>query len=278
MTASPAHVRKRESILHQSVYWGWYLLSVVRRLGIRGAAAYLCKERMLRALTAVTRRQRVPKTYRLYSPLSQHSLVCRFGTTDREVFAHVFVSGAYDDVDPQRAPRFIIDGGANVGYSSVYFLSRFPLAHVLAVEPDDRNFQVLLQNLAPHRGRATALRGAIWSRCTGLILSRGTFGDGREWATQVLEDPAREADLEGFDVGTLLARFGDGCIDLLKLDVEGSEREVFRQYESWLHRVDTIAIELHDKECRDTFFRTLSTVRFDFLQRGEVTFARHPLP
>jgi hypothetical protein len=160
---------------------------------MRGAVAYLCKERALRALTLIVGEQRLPKTYRLYSPISAHPLVCRFATTDRRVFAQVFVDGAYAALDPDCASRFIIDGGANVGYSSIYLLGRYPYARLLAVEPDERNFQVLRQNLAAQARRVTALHGAIWSDCTGLILSRGTFGDGREWATEVLEcdEPGR---------------------------------------------------------------------------------------
>jgi len=43
----------------------------------------------------------------------------------------------------------IIDAGANVGYSSVYFLSNFPNCRVIAIEPDGDNFASLQKNLAP---------------------------------------------------------------------------------------------------------------------------------
>jgi hypothetical protein len=85
---------------------------------------------------------------------------------------------------------------------------------------------------------------------------------------------AREADVRGFDIGTLFASSGADRIDLLKLDVEGSEAEIFRRREAWLDKVDTIAIELHDEECRKSFFGALSSTEFDFVQQGELTFAR----
>jgi hypothetical protein len=91
----------------------------------------------------------------------------------------------------------------------------------------------------------------------------------------VLEcDGARVADVRGFDVGTLFARSGADRIDVLKLDVEGSEAEIFGRRETWLDMVGTIAIELHNEECRKKFFGALSPLQFDFVQQGELTFAR----
>jgi FkbM family methyltransferase len=38
---------------------------------------------------------------------------------------------------------FIIDGGANIGIASLYFLNQYPTARLVAVEPSPANFEDL---------------------------------------------------------------------------------------------------------------------------------------
>src|SRR5579883_1485462 len=44
------------------------------------------------------------------------------------------------------APRVIVDAGANIGAASLYFATRFPEATILALEPEQSNFQLLRKN------------------------------------------------------------------------------------------------------------------------------------
>lgn len=259
-----------------AAYWVTYTRRILRRLGIRGALAYLLKDRLIRTGAVVLGARRLPATYRLYSRESATPLICRYGTTDRLVFRQVFIKGSYDDLWPAAPPRLVIDGGANVGHSTAYLLTRFPEAQVIAVEADDRNFEVLEQNLAPYGDRATAINAAIWSRGGTLALSRGTYLDGREWSTQVVEASASELPtVAGIDVGTLLQATGMERIDVLKLDVEGAEVPIFRHSEDWIDRVDLIAVELHDDECRATFHGALPAGTFETFDTGdELTIAR----
>src|SRR5262249_31361716 len=67
-------------------------------------------------------------------PNSPHSVILRLGTSDVAAFEHVFVHQEYD-ISIVGAPSIIVDAGANVGMSAVYFSLRYPCAQVLAVEP-----------------------------------------------------------------------------------------------------------------------------------------------
>ncbi len=91
----------------------------------------------------------------------------------------------------------MLDLGANVGFSAAYFLSAFPKARVVVVEPDERNLEMCKVNLAPYGDRVMLLHGAVWSRPTILRLSKGTFGDGLEWATQVAESIEEDGNIRG---------------------------------------------------------------------------------
>jgi len=204
------------------------------------------------------------------------------GSSDVDVFGQVFQQDEYRWAAAIPSPRLIIDLGANVGYSSAYLLSCFPACPtVLAVEPDPDNYALCCLNLAAYGNRARVLRGAAWSKPCSLVLSRGTFGDGREWATQVLScdsgDPS--ATVEAWDIPRLLQFAGAERVDILKIDIEGSEVELFRTGASaWLPAVRNLCIELHGPDSKRVFFQALSNFDYDLCHSGELTILRNLRP
>ena len=108
-------------------------------------------------------------------------------SSDMEVYRAIFIEREYDAVEPESPPSLILDLGANIGASSVYFLNRFPQARVVAIEPDRDNFLRCQVNLAPYGSRAIVLQGGVWShRCHLEVLAQPS-GNGQEWAIQVRE-------------------------------------------------------------------------------------------
>ena len=202
-------------------------------------------------------------------------LLCRPGTSDEEVFWQVFIAGEYACVNPPVEPRFILDCGANVGYTAAYFLTRFPSAFVLAVEPDPGNAEILARNLLPYGHRAGVLKTAIWSHRVGMVLSTTPFRDGREWARQVREAENGESpQMYATDIGTLIVKSGYQRIGLLKIDVEGAEQMIFtRDCSLWLPLVDTIAIELHSADAAAPFTNALRNAPFVLTRYGDITLA-----
>jgi FkbM family methyltransferase len=185
--------------------------------------------------------------YELRSPDATHPVAIRAGTSDIDVFRQIFVEREYLFLDDVREIRTVVDCGANIGCSSAWFLSRHPDARVVAVEPDPDNFRQLATNLRPYGDRASLVEGAVWSERTGLVVVRGAFRDGRHWAIQVRPSGSGEAcDLVAFDMPSLFALLGDGAIDLLKVDIEGSELQLFSDPDAgWMARVRNAAIEIH---------------------------------
>ena len=208
---------------------------------------------------------------------TKHPVIARLGgSSDMEVVNQVFVVDEYTCVRNISSPRLILDLGANVGYSSAYFLSCFPTATVVAVEPDPGNFELCRKNLAPYGDRAKVVLGAVWSKRSRLKLSRDTFGDGREWATQVHESDGNEdeAIVDGWDIPSLLHLVDGRHIDLLKVDIERSELEIFgASSSSWLSKVRNICIELHGPDCRQVFLDALKDYDYDLGSSGELTVA-----
>ncbi|MEK6809367.1 MAG: FkbM family methyltransferase, partial [Nanoarchaeota archaeon] len=74
-----------------------------------------------------------------------HPLFLRPGTSDVPLLYHIFVEEEYN-IKPKTKPSFIIDAGANVGFTAIYFANRFPKARIIAIEPEESNFKLLKKN------------------------------------------------------------------------------------------------------------------------------------
>jgi FkbM family methyltransferase len=244
-------------------------------VGLDGALrlALLSKYNRLRQWLGLSPCQRL-----LHLRLHRHALgvYMRPGTSDYRVLSQVFFEREYGALDDLESVKLVIDCGANAGYTSLYFLDRYPQARVIAVEPDPRNVALCRRNLAPYGQRVLVIPSAVWSHAADLRLVRGAYRDGGEWATQVRAVSESETpDVRGVDMPTLIALGGDRPVDILKIDIERSELELFRNgAQRWLPSIRNIAIELHDEECEKAFFAALEPYRADLSRSGELTICR----
>jgi len=162
----------------------------------------------------------------------------RHSSSDVSVFEHVFMEDEFDiQLDD---PELIIDGGANCGLASLYFAVRYPRAKIIAIEPSSANCEMVQRNIEGLN--VEVCKSALWSSNTILKIENSAA---EPWAFRCIE--AEVDDLGAFpalDLTSLLA--GRSC-DLLKLDIEGGEVELFRN-SSWLSHVSTIAVEIHSEE------------------------------
>jgi FkbM family methyltransferase len=207
---------------------------------------------------------------------ARHPLWIRPGTSDLDAFRQVFLEREYAALGDVADVDLVVDSGANVGYASAWFLSRYASCRLVAIEPDPGNFALLQRNLAAYGDRVRLIRSGLWSRPCGLKISEAPFRDGREWSVQVRQSrPGETADLTAVDLGSLLAESGATRISILKIDIEGAERFVFAEnYESWIDRFDALAIELHDDECQRVFGTAIRGQPLAISQAQELTICR----
>jgi FkbM family methyltransferase len=222
--------------------------------------------------------------WRVHPRQVNHPLHARLrGSSDMSAFGQIFLLQEYLCLRDLKEPAVVLDLGANVGFSTAYFLSAFPKARIVAVEPDERNLAMCKTNLAPYGDRVLLLHGAVWSKKGKLRLLQGAgVGDGREWATRVDEpadDEQASAGVQAWDVGSLIDMSGASTVDLLKVDIERAELSVFgKSAASWLPRVRNICIELHGKDCEEVFFAALKDFDYELQRSGELTICRNLRP
>ena len=192
---------------------------------------------------------------------TKRGLTIRVGTSDPAVYAQVMLSEEYGICRGLSNIRTIVDGGANVGYTATYFADLFPDASIICVEPDARNARVCRSNV---QHRATVLETAIWPTPARLAIHDASAN---AWGIQVRADESGA--IQAITMPELVEMCG-GCIDLLKLDIEGAEKDLFSGDTSWLGSVRNIVMEIHDGSAA-TVEAALSRFSFERGSQGELT-------
>jgi FkbM family methyltransferase len=215
-----------------------------------------------------------------------HPVYLRARTTDVSLSREIFLNNAYDSdvaesprgstqAAPPAIPRVIIDAGANIGLSAVFYANRFPDARIIAIEPEPSNHEILKRNTAPYP-HITPFHAALWKENGTLHLFDTGAGNTafQVGETNQLSATEERGVVQSITLETLMEQFGVAYIDYLKMDVEGAEKEIFEHSGPWIDRVGTIAVELHDG-MRSGCSESVRQAAKDFpcqWQRGEITY------
>lgn len=167
----------------------------------------------------------------------------RVKVTDAFWFLHslkeIFEEEVYKFESTDPAPR-ILDCGANIGLSAVYFKRLFPQARITAFEPDNAIAGMMEHNLAAFGCTDVAVeKKAVWTENTILKFNAtgglgGTVVDENTAAAKVVEVPAIR-----------LRDYLQEKIAFLKIDIEGAEADVLRDCAGQLHNVERLFMEYH---------------------------------
>lgn len=174
-------------------------------------------------------------------------LTLRVGTSDVMTYAETFVRGGYA-LRLRQPPRVIVDAGANIGLASIYFAHQFPEARILALEPESSNYAMLCRNTVAYP-QIVPIQAALWS-VTGTLDLVDAMGRHSAFRTQMpgsVPDRPVVGQVAAVDMVRLMADYQVERVDLLKVDIECSELEVFAGAAAWIDRVGVILIELHDR-------------------------------
>ena len=204
----------------------------------------------------------------------RHPLELRARSSDLDVMMKVFADREYE-LPLRQTPRSILDGGANVGFAAVYYAELYPDATVVAVEPDRDNFAVLQRNTAGY----ASIRGyeaAIWSSDTQVELEDPGM-DQHAFRVGGLSQQinASRRSVTALSISTLAERESLPGFDLVKLDVEGAEREILLNASGWLAQSKVLVAELHDRfvpGCSKQFYLAVKSFDGDYII-GENTVA-----
>ncbi len=183
----------------------------------------------------------------------------RIPSSDLPTYEQVFINQEYDFL-VKTQPKTIVDAGANIGLASIYFVNKYPDAKIIAIEPEQSNFELLKDNVAPYPN-IIPIQAALWHKNDQINLIDPGLG---KWGFMTeMKDSSENLPgdichtVEAITVDKIMKEFNLEKIDILKIDIEGAEREVFSNTSSWIEKVDSIIIELHERMkagCNRSFF------------------------
>lgn len=163
-------------------------------------------------------------------------LTYRLDPGDIQSVREVFVDEVYRPPFESR-PRVIVDLGANIGLTSLYFALAFAPELVIAIEPVPGNVAIARQNLAGIG--ASVVEAAVAGEC-----GWASFASSAESNLGRISDDG-DLRVRAITMPEVIDLCPEGHIDLLKIDIEGGEGPLFAGDCSWLDHVGSIIAELH---------------------------------
>jgi FkbM family methyltransferase len=217
----------------------------------------------------------------------------RANSTDSAVLKQVFVDKNYDlrslpqfpqlaaFAETQQSRGFlplIVDAGANIGASAIYFSAGFPKGLVVAVEPARENYALLVENVSGLK--VTSVLGALASSPGLATVIDPGLG---QWAYRTKAIGANDRlsnTVPQITINQIYESLYSNYFPLIvKIDIEGAEKDLFSENTEWVDRTPLIVVELHDrffpKEDRisDSFFSCVSKRNRDLYAAGELVFS-----
>ncbi|MBX2868708.1 MAG: FkbM family methyltransferase [Acidiferrobacterales bacterium] len=188
----------------------------------------------------------------VYDTIGGVSLALRKGTPDRHVAKSCLLTEEFAPCRsslPKLKFDLIIDAGGYIGTAAIWFALNYPDARILTIEPSQANFEILLENIHPFPN-ITALNKAIVARSRKVdLMDRGTGDWGFSIVEQPRDNPSPESLhlIDGITLDELIYDADTGGVDILKLDIEGGEKEVFDFPGYWARNTRLIVAELHNR-------------------------------
>jgi FkbM family methyltransferase len=199
----------------------------------------------------------------------KYAFYLRDKTMDLGTYQQIFIDKEYNFV-ANSLPKVIIDAGANIGLASIYFANKFPEAKIIAIEPEARNFELLEKNISKHLN-IIPLQAALWGGEEQINLLDTGLGTNAYMTVQsdssdTIKTPKHEfkSIINTVTIEKIFEDYNIDRVDILKIDIEGSEKEVFNNSKNWIQKVDAIIIELHERMkdgCCRAFYN--NTIGFD---------------
>lgn len=205
----------------------------------------------------------------------------RRATSDFHVFRQVFMEEEYAEilkmVKDHSSPINIVDAGANIGTTSLWLKTFFPLARVYAIEADNENFKCLEANFKLNQMEQDLipLHRALWNNDDELSVI-SDFRDGRSHSKSVSDYAKGNTTVKGITVDEIKSMIPNHQIDVFKIDIEGAEKQLFADQKKAgqiFTNIGVIAIEVHPEHIEETmvvnFFKNIGYNEF---RNGETHF------
>ncbi|MCX3263634.1 FkbM family methyltransferase [Pedobacter agri] len=224
----------------------------------------------------IVKKENIPFSFTI-RPLSSDGTVLSQIWEHQEYIHLIEIIKKYNYID---RVSVIVDAGANIGLTSFFFNHFFPTAKIIAIEPDKENYRMLVKNMELNdifNNTILTFNNALWINNSDQLIISNSFRDGNHWSKTVEISKQQEDYVIPITLKEIINMDGiDHKIDILKIDIEGSETYLF-QNESFIENLATsikfLSLEIHDEfDSREKIHRILKEKSFIVQDIGETTF------
>jgi FkbM family methyltransferase len=210
--------------------WGLRARDRLRILLLIASMPVIRRSRRGRPTQVMIRTRRGPVTWRAEN---HADLAVLDEVLGREIYA----------VDLALRPATILDLGAHVGASVLFFSERYPDARIIAVEPDPANFRKLRRNVG-HLPQVTLVNVA--ASATAGLLTFHSSGATDSWKSSARRSTPwqRPVKVQALPLDRILEDHGAPPPFFVKIDIEGAETEALASFEGLRHTIAIVG-ELH---------------------------------
>lgn len=226
----------------------------------------------------------------IFVPWLNKTINIRNIISDKSIFWQCIVQKQYDlDLFPQtkrlneiyktlcknNISPLIIDCGGNIGLSVIHFNFLFPNADIVVLEPDKDNYEMLKKNIININEKVKPILGGIWNEQCFLEIDNPTAGSAAFQVKQKMT--GNQNGINGYTINDILSQSENTDIFIVKIDIEGAQKQLFEKNTEWLNKVHLLIIEIDDDKfpwegTSQPFFKCISNYPFEYLIKGENLF------
>ncbi|MCS3529174.1 FkbM family methyltransferase [Chryseobacterium sp. JUb7] len=203
--------------------------------------------------------------YHIKKNKKKFDLFLRTFKGDIDIFYEIFWNKTYDEhlKLTKKEPKIIVDLGAHIGMTSIYFALQYPNAKIYAVEASSENFEMLKANTQSFKNIVPINAAAHYE--DGTV----NFGNNELSYNQKVSESGSPT--PALSIKKLIDSNELNSIDLLKIDIEGGEIDLLSKNNSWLNTVGDIIIEIHQPYSAERLTQDLKPFNFKIkLDKGAV--------
>ena len=208
--------------------------------------------------------------YKLKAPTFKDFIYLRDSQADFSVYRDFFIKNDYPETLPDAS--VIIDAGSHIGCSVLRFNFLYPKATIISIEANKDNYNFLCKNIEGQVDIKTQF--AVVDNTTDIKMTQNQQKNdvNRSYSYSFSQSQDEKSNLNSVSINSILRTNGFQIIDIVKLDIEGAEVDVFSDNTEWMDKTKQIIIELHDYKrygCSKSLINSLITRNFTIEFSGE---------
>lgn len=183
-------------------------------------------------------------------------LITYFNKVELNILLDEIFNKKIYDIELATSMPTIFDVGAHIGLATIFFKQRYPLARITAFEPNPNTFPLLEENTYFNNIHNVTLHNVALGKQSSKRTLYIDSSNGGGFSTASFLKNAWDGTQESLGIEVVtepLSEYVNSIVDLMKIDVEGSEQEIIEELDESgkIRDIKNIIVEFHPTQEQD---------------------------